>query len=249
MKKNILSLLLSISVLFSLDADEPKKFTREQKAEIETIIHDYLIDNPEVLPEAVQALQERKLREMEKNSVKVIKENAALIFSSKSPFLGNKDGSLYIVEFLDYNCPHCRHMNEILKDILSENKDIKLVIKEFPVFGDASIFAAKAALAAARQGKFQEMHDALLSEKGTLKIPMVLEIATRIGLNIVTLEQDMKLVDPELAEVKELATKMGIQGTPVLIVSRYPIKDDKKVFYIPGAVEKDVLQGTINQLK
>ena len=217
MKKVILSIMLCCGVL--LHGQTPKKFTNEQKREIEVIVHDYLINNPEILPEIVQSLQEKKLTEMQIKAVEVIKQNAAQIFASKSPYLGSKDGPVYIVEFLDYNCPHCRTMHSKMTDILADNKEVTLVIKEFPVLGDASVYAAKAALAAEKQGKFAEMHNALMSEKVLLTNSLVIEIARRVGLNIALLEQDMKLVEPELQEVKEIATKIGIQATPALILS------------------------------
>jgi protein-disulfide isomerase len=224
-------------------------FSPEQKKEIQLIIRDYLIDHPEVIVDAVGVLQERQQAIMHEKAIKVITKEAPKVFASKSPFLGNKDGQIFIVEFIDYNCPHCRHISDSISQLIKDNSNLKVIIKEFPVLGEASVFAAKAALAAYKQGKFAEIHNAFMSEKILLKNARVLEIARELGLNIALLQKDMETVEPELVAVKNLAIEIDIQATPALIISTYPIKEDRKVIYIPGAVETEILQDAINFVK
>jgi protein-disulfide isomerase len=242
-------LLLSLFAFVSLDAKDAKQFSPDQKKEIEGIIHDYIINNPEILTKAVEVLKERQYQQMQQNAVNAIVKEAQKVFASNSPFIGNKDGQIYIVEFMDYNCPHCREIHNTLSELISENKDLKLVIKEFPVLGPDSVYAAKAALAAAKQGKFQQLHDAFLSEKVKLTESKILDIASDLNIDVSLLLDDMKKVEPELNEVRNLATSIGIIATPALIVATYPIKDEKKVLYIPGAVQKPVFEKAIEAVK
>jgi protein-disulfide isomerase len=245
----ILISIFTFFSVFSLKAEDAPKFSLDQRQEIEGVIHDYLLKHPEILIQAVEVLKERQYQEMQDKAINTIIKEAPRVFASESPFIGNKDGNLFIVEFMDYNCPHCREIHDTLDQLVKENKDLKLVIKEFPVLGEASIYAAKAALAAQKQGKFQEIHDAFLNEKVKLNESLVNDIAKKLGLDVFQLQADMKKVEPELEEVHKLALSIGILSTPVLIVASYPFNEDKKVIFIPGAVAKPILEKALEVVK
>jgi protein-disulfide isomerase len=124
------------------------------------------------------------------------------------------------VEFFDYNCGFCRRaLPDVVKLIDSDDK-VRVVFKELPIFGDESEAAAKVALAAAKQGKYFEMHQKLFSEPGKADKDKALKVAQELGLDVPQLEKDM--ADPSiqqaLDEAKGLAEKLGLQGTPLYLI-------------------------------
>ncbi len=215
------------------------------RAAVETIIRDYLLQNPEILLELQQALEIKMNAEREEQARVAMTENAAQIFRSPAdPVIGNKDGDITVVEFFDYNCPFCRKVIPDLEELISTDKNVKIVMKEFPIFGEESEQAAYAALAAGRQGKYWEMHRALLEKPGRANKQKALTIARELNLDIAKLEADMVL--PEVRTVVEdaqrLGQKMGIQGTPHFLIG--PLS-------IPGAPDDllDQMKSRIAQVR
>jgi protein-disulfide isomerase len=184
-------------------------------------IHDYLVKNPEVLVEMSSALDKRPAEEQDAQQKKAIGKNADTIFRSpETPVAANPDGDVTVVEFFDYNCGFCkRAMPEVLK-IVGDDKKVKLVLKELPIFGDDSEAAAKAALAAKKQGKYYEMHQKLFSEPGKADLEKALRVAQELGLDVEQLKKDMddQSVKDALAENRALAEELGVQGTPYTLV-------------------------------
>jgi protein-disulfide isomerase len=132
----------------------------------------------------------------------------------------NPDGDVSLVEFFDYNCGFCkRAMPEVVK-IVGDDKKVKLVLKELPIFGEDSEAAAKAALAARKQGKYFEMHQKLFSEPGKANLEKALQVAQELGLDVEQLKKDMEdpAVKDALAENRALAEELGVQGTPYTLV-------------------------------
>ncbi|MEO0617767.1 MAG: DsbA family protein [Pseudomonadota bacterium] len=205
------------------------------RATIGKIVRDYILANPEILLEAQQALEVKMRAEQEANAKVAIQANAAKIFrASGDPIFGNPDGDVTVVEFFDYNCGFCRRAIPHLTDLVASDKNVKVVFKEFPIFGEESEQAALAALAAREQGKYWEMHVALLERPGRANRQKALDIAASLKLDVDKLKVDM--AKPELrkviTDVQALATDLGIQGTPHFLVGPQPI---------PGAPE-DLLQ-------
>jgi protein-disulfide isomerase len=191
------------------------------KKQIIDIVRDYLTENPEILVEMTTELDKRQQDEQATLQQKAISENADAIFRSPHAFTaGNPDGDVTVVEFFDYNCGFCRRaMPDVVK--LVENDDqVKLVLKELPIFGEDSEDAAKGALAAHAQGKYFEMHQALFRQPGKANKDKVLRIANELGLDIPQLEEDMESeeVQQALDEARDLAQKLGLQGTPLYLI-------------------------------
>jgi len=184
-------------------------------------IHDYLVKNPDVLVEMSNELDKRQADEQDAKQQKAISKNADKIFRSpETPVAANPDGNVTMVEFFDYNCGYCkRAMPEILK-LVGDDTKVKLVLKELPIFGDDSIAAAKAALAARKQGKYYEMHQKLFSEPGKADLDKALSVAKELGLDVDQLKKDMDdpAVKDALAENHKLAEELGVQGTPYTLV-------------------------------
>ena len=171
-------------------------------------IHDYLVKNPDILVEMSNELDKRQADEQDAKQQKAISKNADKIYRSpETPVAANPDGDVTMVEFFDYNCGYCkRAMPEIVK-LVGEDAKVKLVLKELPIFGDDSIAAAKAALAAKKQGKYYEMHQKLFSEPGKADLDKALRVAQELGLDVDQLKKDMDdpVVKDALAENHKLA--------------------------------------------
>ncbi len=191
------------------------------KADVEKIIRDYLIEKPEVLMEAQQAFEKKQRKQQKQQAIAAIKDNAKALFHSPlSPIGGNAKGDVTVIEFFDYNCPYCRQSAKQLNTFVKSDDKIRVVYKEFPIFGGASKLAAQAALASKNQGKYKEFHTSLLSGKGRLTAAIIYKKAKEVGLDIDKLKADMKSDDvaKEINQVSELASKLGIQGTPAYLV-------------------------------
>lgn len=233
-------------------ANEVPKFSSNQKEQIERIVHDYLINNPKVLIEASRALQAKQREELMKRAEIAIKENRESLLKDHMSFSGNAKGDVVLVEFFDYKCVHCKRMASVIQDVSNDDKQLKVVYKQLPIFGGVSTFAAKAALASAKQEKYNKFHNALLNAKGKMEEADVLKIAKNVGLNVKKLKKDMK--DPAIGKVIEenmkLAQKIGVMGTPAFIVVNNTTDETKFLSkFMPGAIQKDNLLEMISQIR
>lgn len=202
-------------------AADTATFSPDQKTAIEKIVKDYLVANPEVLLE-VQGILEAKMEKQQAEKAKAaLSENARDIFRrTESPVAGNVDGDITVTEFFDYNCGFCRRsFPEVAKLIAGDGK-VRVMLKEFPILSKGSEEAARVALAARLQGKYWEVHKALFENKGQNNEESALRIAEKLGLDMAKLKADMNspAVTDELKNAKELANKLGINGTPHFLV-------------------------------
>jgi protein-disulfide isomerase len=206
-------------------------FTDEQKKALGEIIKDYLIKNPEVLIDVQNALDEKAEKEQSGRLKEFMAQNAKAVYrSANSSVAGDPNGDITVVEFFDFNCGYCkRGLPEVQRLIHDDNK-VRFVFKELPILAKGSEEAAKVALAAKRQGKYWEFHQAMLGSKGQANEATALKTAESLGLDMPKIKADMAsdAVKSELDEMKDLAKKIGINGTPHFLVG------DKS---IPGAPE------------
>lgn len=224
-------------------------FTPKQTKAIQAIVHDYLVKNPQVLVEASQSLQLKMRQKAQAKAIEGIKANKKMLFNDpNTPTAGNPKGNVLFVEFFDYQCGHCKAVSASVKSIMDSNKDVKFIFKELPIFGGNSAFAAKAALAAVKQGKYLALHNALLSTPDALTKQKVLNIAKKAGLNISKLSKDAN--DPkyqqQIRQNFELMRALGLTGTPAFIIAN---KAQTKFQFVPGAMSKAGLQAAINAVK
>lgn len=223
-------------------ADEPV-FSEQQKQEMHKIIREYLITNPDVLREAFEALEQQQQIAQQEQSRANIKAHAEMLFRSERGFVyGNAEGNVTLVEFFDYNCGYCKRSLTDVMTLMDTDSNLKLVLKEFPILGPGSLFAARAAIASKKQGKYWEFHLALMQSQGAVDENLVIQIAGEVGLDIDKLKADMD--DPEVSatinESMELANAIGINGTPAFII------DDT---LIPGAMGVDGLRAQIAEVR
>lgn len=226
-----------------------EKFTSSQEKEIEQIIHQYLVSKPEVLIEASQVLQQRTKEQQMEQTKTAVDANRSDLFSSDSPTLGNPNGEIVLIKFLDYQCGHCKKMEAVVEGLIGENPSLKVIIKELPVSGGESTFAAKAALAAKKQDKFAIFHKALLEQKEKLSEESILALAEENGLDLEKLKADIELpvINEQLDSVNALAQQLAIRGTPYFIIMNN--SNDGKAMIFPGAGSQTQLQQLINELK
>jgi len=207
------------------------EFSPQQRQSIEKIVKDYLIANPEIFLE-VQTALETKLEQQQAERLKAaIAENARDIYRDPAADVaGNPDGDITVVEFFDYNCGYCkRGLHDVIKLIESDPK-VRVVFKELPILSKGSEEASRVAIAAGKQGKYWDMHKAMLEAKGVMNEANALQIATKLGLDIDKLKKDMASpeVQAEIEKSEALAKKMGVNGTPHFLVGNRAI---------PGAPE------------
>jgi protein-disulfide isomerase len=156
------------------------------------------------------------------------------------PSLGNPNGDLTIVEYFDYQCPYCKKVAPELANLVQEDGKIRIVLKDWPIFGEVSTFAAKMALAAKFQNKYQQAHDALIGADGKLTVAMVNDLLIKAGVDVAKatadLQANQKSIDDLLARNGAQAEAFGFQGTPGFIVG---------TFRIPGVLEMKVMKQVI----
>ena len=186
MRNTLRTLLLSMLVLWSLGSTaNAAEFNESQRREIETIVKDYLLANPEILQEAAQALEQRQKQTEDEQRKGALVANAELIFRDKADFVaGNPNGNVTMVEFFDYNCPWCKKDFDDVMALIDEDKELRVVLKEFPILGPDSEYASKAAIAAGYQGKYLQLHTALFQHEGRITEKTVNELAIAQGLDM-----------------------------------------------------------------
>ena len=229
-------------------ATSANSFNTQQVQQIETIVHDYLVNNPQVLVEASEALRTQMQQNQEKSAMGAIKTHTKELFSdANSPVAGNPQGTVTLVEFFDYQCGHCKEMSEIIESLIQSNKNLRVVFKEMPIFGGASEFAAKAALASQKQGKFLAFHNALMKAGNPLSKETVMELAKSTGLNTDQLTKDMSAsdVDQEIKNTMQLAQDLQLMGTPAFVLAN---RAGTQFGFIPGATSQKALEAQISKL-
>lgn len=218
-------------------AAEPN--TGMSKQEFEQRVHDYLLAHPEVIGEALNRLDALQREQTAKQAQVALKSHANQVFHDPNdPVSGNPNGDVTLVEFFDYNCPYCKSMSPVMTQVEAADPQLRIVYKEFPILGPDSLLAAKAALAANKQGKYVAFHRALYELRGHVDEGKVMEVAKRVGLDLARLKADMRA--PEISDHLEqninLAQSLGINGTPGFAIGKH-------VF--TGATDLKSLQATV----
>lgn len=249
------ALIASLSAPLTLAQDSDNgQFNNNQVQAIQKIVHDYLVNNPEVLVEASQALQKQEVAKVEEKAEAAIVSNASDIFNnSNSPVAGNPKGDVTVVEFFDYQCPHCKDMATTVEKLIEQDKNLRVVFKELPIFGGNSQEAAKAALAAYQQGadKYLKFHNALMAAENPLTPNKIMDIAKTSGLNMDKLKKDMKsaAVEDQIKDNFKLAQEIGIMGTPSFVIGNQHADKAGNNKFIPGATSEQNLQDAIDKLR
>ncbi|MEZ5670075.1 MAG: DsbA family protein [Alphaproteobacteria bacterium] len=211
-------------------------YTRE---EIEQIIHAYLMDHPEVIIEAVRALEARQQAEaQEQQRQTLVTLRPDIVDGPSTMVAGNPDGDITLVEFFDYRCGYCKRVAPSIMTLVEADPGLRLAMMEFPILGEQSVYAARAALASVEQNRYWEMHAALINFRGDFTEETIRAIAVSVGLDDDKLIADM--ASPEIDAVinrnYELAQALQINGTPAFIIGSQ---------VVPGAISLEALQQLI----
>lgn len=226
-------------------ANAADPLTAAQQDAVRQIVRDFLLKNPEVLVDALQAYQEKAKAEAQQQQQAALAQlRVEIERDPTSPVIGAADGDVTVVEFLDYRCTYCKKVFPAVQDLLRTDGRIRYVIKEFPILSPESELAAKASLAVWRKtpDKYMAFHTALMTARGNLTDTRILELAGEAGLDPKAVAAAMK--DPELnailAKTHALAQALGIQGTPAFIVGKH---------LAPGAVSVDALREMVAEAR
>lgn len=229
-------------------------FTPTQTAEIEQIVHQYLVKHPEVLIEVSDTLRKQEFEKEKAKGVDGAKANVEALFGPANELIGgNPQGTVTLVEFFDYQCGHCKEMVSTIGELIKSHPNLRVVYKDFPIFGPASMLAVNAAYAANKQKKYAELQQALLKSEGPLSKKSILSMAKKVGLNTVKLEKDMDAQEEMLKSMVvgnfKLVKAMGIGGTPAFVVAKTDVTKNPNatIEFFPGAVPKEALEDAINQ--
>ena len=207
--------------LFTRLEPRPAAQSKLPAEEFEQRVRSYLLDNPEVVAEALQRLEERQRAAEASESKSVLAKRAEEVFRDPaSPVGGNPQGDVTLVEFFDYNCSFCRQMAPHVTKAERDDPRLRIVYKDISILGPNSSFAAKAALAAHRQGKYVAFHKALMEAKDSHNEASILEAAGRVGLDLERLKRDIS--EPSIQDVLDrnlaLAQALRIDGTPAFVI-------------------------------
>jgi protein-disulfide isomerase len=210
-----------------------------QRPQIEAIIHDYLLQHPDVLIAALRHAKDELHKDDAAKASRAVADHRREIFNDPStPVGGNSQGNETIVEFFDYRCPYCKQVEPSVEAMLRQDPNLRLIYKEFPILGPVSVTAAYAALAAQRQGKYDAFHAAMMEARGNITDDTVYRIAASVGLDIDKLKRDMASREfaQQIMENLKLANALDLRGTPAFVIG------DKVV---PGAADIATLKSMV----
>ncbi len=233
-------LLCLTALLLPLTAAAQPAFTPVQRAEIVQILRDALKQYPSILRDAVGALQaeeEKQSQSLARSEISKLEDE--LTHSAVDQVAGNPKGDVTIVEFYDVRCSYCRRMLPVIDKLLKADPGIRLVYKDLPVLGPGSVLAARALIAAQKQGQYLKLHDTLMTGTPNIDMDAVKAAAQRAGLDWARLEKDMAApevqarIDTNLA----VAHRLQIEGTPAYILGGQ---------LLPGAMDLQTLQDSVS---
>ena len=223
-------------------ADE-SSFSDSQKKEIGTIIHDYLMENPQIIFDAAEQYRQNQEEIMAKQfDDKFNQYKADLTSGPYTPFVGPEDADIVVIEFFDFNCGYCKKAYPDMKKLIGEEKDVKFIFKEMPILSPSSRTTAEWALAANKQGKYWEFHQKLIMYPGSKDAKSLEKLAADVGLDVDQLKKDLK--DPKIKEEIDqnlkITRELGINGTPAFIIGKTLAR---------GYMGYDSMKDTIDRLR
>ena len=210
---------------------------------IKELVLEAIRENPGIVFEAAQLFEQQQQALQAQAAAQVFDtEKATLENDPNAPVLGNPDGDVTVVEFFDYNCPYCRRVKPEMEALLAADPNVRVVYREWPILGDGSVFAARAALASRNQGKYEEFHWAMMQLKERAEEASILRTAEDIGLDVAQLRRDMN--GPEIEEhiqtSMRLAQSLGFSGTPSFVIGDS---------LAPGLIQADQMIELVDQAR
>jgi protein-disulfide isomerase len=204
-----------------------QSFSEQQRSEIQKIIREYLLANPDVLEEVSAELNKRQAVAEAAKQVSAVKKHSDALFNSpRGVVVGNREGDVNFVEFFDYNCGYCKRAMNDMMDLMKADPKVRVVLKEFPVLGQSSVEAAQVGVAVRMQDpsgkKYLDFHQKLLNSRGQIDKAKAVSAAKESGLDMARLEKDMASpeVKATLEENFRMAEDIGLNGTPSYVIGQ-----------------------------
>ncbi|MCI4645699.1 MAG: DsbA family protein [Hyphomonadaceae bacterium] len=219
-----LALALSSLLLLPACAEETASASTQSmtRAEVEEIVRDYLLENPEVIEDALLILDARQKAEEERAAREALTANHDALYQNAADYsIGPDDAEVTVVEFFDYRCGYCKRSVDYVAGLPANYEgNVRVVFKELPILSSESRIAARAALAAGLQGKYFEMHVGLMESRGNFTNAEINMIAQEAGIDVEQMREDMETdaVNDQLADSLALARALGVTGTPAFFV-------------------------------
>lgn len=222
--------------------DKPRTYTR---AEIEAIVIKTLMDKPEVIIQAVEQMQVKEQAEQMERSRQAVQAYRTSLFEDKdSPSIGPEDADITIVEFFDYNCGYCKRSLPSVLKTLENDKKVRVILKEYPVLAPSSEEAARASLAMyyLKPESYLDFHAALFRLGGKFDEKNIVAVAEGLGADPAKFKEMMKSkrVTDHIADTRELAGKMGVQGVPAFVIG-------SEIY--PGAISYEAMKQQIDAIR
>ena len=208
-------------------------FDRQSQANIESTIHNYLLEHPEIIPLAIQKLQEREA------GGAVAENHAAIVTPFDGAWAGDAMPEVSVVEYFDYNCGYCRSSQPVVAALLKSDPKIRIVYRDLPILAPSSKTAARVSLAAAAQGKFQVFHDALFAS-GQVSDATIAAAAQKAGVDLGKAAAFVPQADAEIARNLEMASKLNLTGTPSWVIGNRVLS---------GALSLDMMKQAVANAK
>ena len=220
----LMVVLFSFLSVLGLATSKAAELTTGQQNEIKALIRDYLIKNPEIIQEALNELEKRQADQEKANQNKALSEWLPVIMKSgRSTVLGNPKGDVTLVEFFDYNCGYCKRALTDLQKLMDSDKNLRVIIRDFPVLGPDSVESAVVAVAVRQHlsgPKYMEFHVKLLETKGRIGKDRALAVAKEMNVDLQKLQKDMDLPETKaiLSETMQIGDALRLQGTPAYLI-------------------------------
>ncbi|HET6308467.1 MAG TPA: DsbA family protein [Rhodopila sp.] len=214
------------------------EFTPAQRTEIVAIMRDALKQDPSILRDAVVALQADDEERSQAASRAAIAQAQGQLALPSDPVAGNPQGDVTIVEFFDTRCPYCRKMEPVMQSFLAQDHKVRLVYKDLPILGPASVLGTKALLAAQKQGAYVRMREAVMQLPPDTTPAQIQATAKALNLDWPRMQRDMEdpAVQARIDANLKLAHELGIEGTPALVIGNN---------LVPGAVDLPNLEKAV----
>ena len=237
---------LSLPLALPAQALDLDNLTEAERATLHAEIRAYLLDNPEVIMEAVAVLEERQAEGQAQADIDLVRANADAIFNDGHSWVGgNPEGDITLVEFMDYRCGYCRRAVDEVNGLLEEDGNIRFIVKEFPILGEDSVLASRFAIATqqvAGDEAYKSVHDALMAYNGTMNDTGFTRLADSLGLdaNAIVAAMDSDAVSKVIAANHALGQRLQISGTPSFVMGDQMLR---------GFLPQDAMQDIANDIR
>ena len=233
------ALALGATLAMPAQALDLTSMTDAEREAFHAEIRNYLMENPQVIMEAVAVLEQRQQEQQAQDDIALVKDNSEALFNDASSWVGgNPDGDITLVEFLDYRCGYCKRAFPEVESLVETDGNIRVVVKEFPILGEQSLLAAQFAIATlqtAGDEAYKQVHDALMTFNGDISEPALRRVAEGFGIDTdaIMAHMDSDEVAGVIAANHALGQRMNITGTPTFVMDEQMLR---------GYVPLDVMQ-------